>query len=71
MALKVAINGFGRIGRCVARIALNRDDIEVVAINDTAKREVTRYLLQYDTVHVEFNKEFIAQEMQMSLITQD
>ncbi|MBQ9292416.1 MAG: type I glyceraldehyde-3-phosphate dehydrogenase [Campylobacter sp.] len=56
MALKVAINGFGRIGRCVARIALNRDDIEVVAINDTAKREVTRYLLQYDTVHGEFNK---------------
>ena len=56
MALKVAINGFGRIGRCVARIALNRADIEVVAINDTAKREVTRYLLQYDTVHGEFNK---------------
>ena len=56
MALKVAINGIGRLGRCVARIALNRDDIEVVAINDTAKRDVTRYLLQYDTVHGEFNK---------------
>lgn len=56
MAIKVAINGFGRIGRCAARIILNRDDVELVAINDTAKREVTRYLLQYDTVHGEFNK---------------
>jgi len=56
MALKIAINGFGRIGRCAARIALSRDDVELVAINDTAKREITRYLLQYDTVHREFNK---------------
>ncbi|MBP3225185.1 MAG: type I glyceraldehyde-3-phosphate dehydrogenase [Campylobacter sp.] len=56
MATKIAINGFGRIGRCAARIALNRDDVELVAINDTAKRDLTRYLLQYDTVHGEFNK---------------
>ncbi len=34
MALKVAINGFGRIGRCVARVIANRSDIELVAIND-------------------------------------
>lgn len=54
--VKIAINGFGRIGRCAARIALNRDDVELVAINDTAKRDLTRYLLQYDTVHGEFNK---------------
>ncbi|NLY04147.1 MAG: type I glyceraldehyde-3-phosphate dehydrogenase [Campylobacter sp.] len=56
MALKVAINGFGRIGRCVARIVLEREDIELVAINDTAKREITRYLLQYDSVHGEFKR---------------
>ena len=56
MAVKIAINGFGRIGRCAARIALSRDDVELVAINDTAKRELTRYLLQYDTVHGEFRK---------------
>lgn len=56
MALKIAINGFGRIGRCAARIAFDRDDVELVAINDTAKRDVTRYLLQYDTVHGEFKK---------------
>ena len=56
MAVKIAINGFGRIGRCAARIAYERDDVQLVAINDTAKRELTRYLLQYDTVHGEFHK---------------
>lgn len=56
MATKIAINGFGRIGRCAARIISNRSDVELVAINDTAKRDLTRYLLQYDTVHGEFDK---------------
>lgn len=56
MALKVAINGFGRIGRCVARIALSRDDIELVAINDTTKIELSKYLFQYDSVHGIFDK---------------
>ena len=55
MALKVAINGFGRIGRCVARIIANRDDVELVAINDTADRAMTKQLLQYDSVHGTFN----------------
>lgn len=45
MAVKVAINGFGRIGRCVARIILERNDIELVAINDTTDIELTKYLL--------------------------
>ncbi|MBE3021824.1 type I glyceraldehyde-3-phosphate dehydrogenase [Campylobacter sp. RM13119] len=54
MSVKIAINGFGRIGRCAARIILERDDCELVAINDTAKREMTRYLLKFDTVHGEF-----------------
>lgn len=57
MALKIAINGFGRIGRCAARIILQRDDCELVAINDTAKREITRYLLKYDSIHGEFKKD--------------
>ncbi|MGP1486195.1 MAG: type I glyceraldehyde-3-phosphate dehydrogenase [Campylobacter sp.] len=52
--VKIAINGFGRIGRCAARIILERDDCELVAINDTAKRDMTRYLLKYDSVHGEF-----------------
>ena len=52
--VKIAINGFGRIGRCAARIILERDDVELVAINDTATRDMTRYLLKYDSVHGEF-----------------
>lgn len=51
--LKVAINGFGRIGRLVLRAALEsgRDDIEFVAVNDLAPAEQNAYLLQYDSVH--------------------
>ncbi len=56
MALKVAINGFGRIGRCAARIIAKRDDIELVAVNDTAAREMTKYLLKYDSVHGFFDE---------------
>ncbi|WP_321777578.1 type I glyceraldehyde-3-phosphate dehydrogenase [Sulfurimonas sp.] len=54
MALKIAINGFGRIGRCVARIAATRDDVEIVAINDMASREMLLYLLKNDSVHGTF-----------------
>ena len=57
MALKIAINGFGRIGRCAARIIENDPNYELCIINDTAERKVTRYLLKYDTVHGEFNNE--------------
>lgn len=55
MALKVAINGFGRIGRCVARIINERDDINLVAVNDTASRDMTKQLLKYDSVHGVFD----------------
>ncbi|WP_419677862.1 type I glyceraldehyde-3-phosphate dehydrogenase [Aliarcobacter lanthieri] len=55
MAIKVAINGFGRIGRCVARIIANRDDIELVAINDTAIPDMLEYITKYDTVHGTFD----------------
>lgn len=50
---KVAINGFGRIGRLVLRAALEsgRDDIEFIAVNDLAPAEQNAYLLQYDSVH--------------------
>ena len=52
MTTRVAINGFGRIGRSVFRIILKRDnpDIEVVAINDLADDDVLAYLLEYDSV---------------------
>ncbi|MDX1810084.1 MAG: type I glyceraldehyde-3-phosphate dehydrogenase [Sulfurospirillaceae bacterium] len=51
MSVKIAINGFGRIGRCVARIIDSRDDVELVCVNDTAAREMTKHLLKYDSVH--------------------
>ncbi len=49
--IKVAINGFGRIGRLVFRIMEENPNIEVVAINDLTNAEQLAYLLKYDTSH--------------------
>ncbi|MEM7521980.1 MAG: type I glyceraldehyde-3-phosphate dehydrogenase [Pseudomonadota bacterium] len=59
MATKVAINGFGRIGRCVLRAIYEagRDDIEVVAINDLAPPDRLAHLLKYDSVHGTFHQD--------------
>jgi len=54
MALKIALNGFGRIGRCVTRLIAMRTDVELVAINDMASAEMMLYLLQNDSVHGQF-----------------
>ena len=51
MAVKVAINGLGRIGRCVTRIIADRDDIELVAVNASGSDEMLEYNLKYDSVH--------------------
>ena len=51
MALKIAINGLGRIGRCVARIIADRDDIELVAVNASGTEEMIEYNVKYDSVH--------------------
>src|SRR3989339_1737492 len=59
MALKIAINGFGRIGRCVARIAATRDDVEIVGINDMASIDMMLYLLKNDSVHGTFNHDIV------------
>ena len=53
---KIAINGFGRIGRLVFRIIEELDDLEVVAINDLGTPEELAYLLRYDTNHGRYNK---------------
>lgn len=53
--IKVGINGFGRIGRLVFRAAQEREDIQVVAINDLIDVEYMAYMLKYDTVHGRFN----------------
>jgi glyceraldehyde 3-phosphate dehydrogenase len=55
MAVKVAINGFGRIGRNVFRIAEKRENIEVVAINDMFEPDQLAHLLRYDTVYGRFD----------------
>lgn len=49
--IKIAINGFGRIGRLVCRAAMERSGIEVVAINDLVPVENLAYLFKYDSVH--------------------
>lgn len=51
MTLRVAINGFGRIGRLVARLLLARKDIELVAVNDIVPPDNLAYLLKYDSTH--------------------
>lgn len=55
MKTKIGINGFGRIGRLVFRIAAERNDIEVTAVNDLLEVEHLAYLLKYDSVHGRFN----------------
>ena len=60
MATHVGINGFGRIGRSVFRILSERDDINVVCINDLFENEQLAYLLKYDTVMGIFKKEVTA-----------
>ena len=54
---RIAINGFGRIGRLVFRIIEEREDMEVVAINDLSTPEELSYLLKYDTNHRRYDKE--------------
>ena len=55
MAKKIAINGFGRIGRLTFRYLLQNPDLEVVAINDLTDNPTLAHLLKYDTVHGKFN----------------
>ncbi|KAH1133215.1 hypothetical protein AAZX31_05G070300 [Glycine max] len=53
--IKIGINGFGRIGRLVARVALQRDDVELVAVNDPfITTDYMTYMFKYDTVHGKF-----------------
>ena len=54
MAIKIGINGFGRIGRLVYRAAAQSSDIEVVGINDLVPADNLAYLLKYDTMHGRF-----------------
>ncbi|NLL38334.1 MAG: type I glyceraldehyde-3-phosphate dehydrogenase [Clostridiales bacterium] len=54
MAIKIGINGFGRIGRLVFRAGIDRSDVEFVGINDLITADYMAYMLKYDTVHGRF-----------------
>lgn len=60
--MRIAINGFGRIGRSVFRILEERDDIQVVAVNDLFDHDALRYLLKYDTVMGPFPHELTLED---------
>ena len=60
--IRVGINGFGRIGRITFRAILNRDDMDVVAINDLLDVEHLAYLLKYDSVHGKLNDRISTKE---------
>jgi len=62
MTIRVGINGFGRIGRCVFRLAEPLEDVEVVGINDLTDAPTLAYLLKYDSVHRTFAGEVEARE---------
>ena len=61
MTIRVAINGYGRIGRCVLRALYEagRDDIQVVAVNDLAPLDACLHLTRYDTTHGRFNADVL------------
>lgn len=65
--IKVAINGFGRIGRNVFRLLLNHPSIEVVAINDIADTKTMAHLLKYDSIHGILKEEVLVTETGISV----
>ena len=60
MSIRIAINGFGRIGRMVLREANKNPNVEIVAINDLVQSDNLAYLLKYDSTHGRFNGEVLA-----------
>ncbi len=67
MTKKIAINGFGRIGRLTFRNLLNHSDVEVVAINDLTDKTTLAHLLKYDTAHGRLDAEISADESSISI----
>lgn len=64
---RIAINGFGRIGRLTFRNLLKNDNVEVVAINDLTDNETLAHLLKYDTMHGRFDGSVSADETSMTV----
>ncbi len=67
MAVKLAVNGFGRIGRLVARIAADRPDLELVGINDITDARTLAHLFKYDSVHGAFKGEVSSSDGEMTI----
>ena len=57
MKARIAINGFGRIGRMVFRTAITEENLDIIAINATYPAETLAHLIKYDTNHGTFNGE--------------
>ncbi len=62
MSIRLAINGFGRIGRLSFRLACQRLDFEIVAVNDIVPSDNLAYLLKYDSTHGRFPGDVHAEE---------
>ena len=60
--IRVAINGFGRIGRYTAKLLLSHPSFELVAINDLAEKEAIKHLLKYDSIHGKFEAKIALSE---------
>lgn len=69
--MKVAINGFGRIGRLTLKCLLEKDGVEVVAVNDLTDTNTLAHLLRYDSVHGQFNGTVEAGEKELSINGRD
>ena len=61
MAIRVGINGFGRIGRMFLRAALTKKDLEIVAVNDITDAATLAHLLKYDSIHGKLRHEVRAE----------
>ena len=71
MAIRVAVNGFGRIGRLVTRALIEQDrkDIEIVAINDLGTVAANAHLLKYDSVHGRHKGEIKTGDIAVRVVT--
>lgn len=68
MAIKIGINGFGRIGKLTFQAALNKEEVEIVAVNDPfVTADYMAYMLKYDSVHGKFKGEVIGEENTLTI----
>jgi glyceraldehyde 3-phosphate dehydrogenase len=68
MTLKIGINGIGRIGRLVARIAMDRPEVELVGVNDLVPADNLAYLFKYDSTHGSYKGTMTAKNERIEII---